>query len=49
MKSLNSCISTNIRLKCGPEAESLVDTLIRASIKRSKDCDKDVPLQVSTN
>lgn len=46
LKSLNTCISNNTQLKCGKEAKSLVDVLIRASIKRSTECDNLVPLSV---
>lgn len=49
MKSLNSCISTNILLKCGKEAESLVDILLKASIKRSAECAYTVPLSQTSS
>lgn len=49
MKGLNSCISTNILLKCGKEAESLVHILIQASIKRSSECENSVPLSQTSS
>lgn len=49
LKSLNTCISNNTQLKCGKEAKSLVDVLIRASIKRSTECDNIVPLSQASS